>query len=133
MTQNARQILEGLILALLLPWIAPLSESVVVPAHAQTSQVGYDAPGGCYDLDSGGSIAWPGGAPKAYGQVTRFTSSGCSGEPISGPAALDDSEDQASLMLETFCGRFFMLHTHSSSGLRGGRFFVCNNLSYVMQ
>lgn len=66
MTQKSRRILlKGLAVTLPAAWSRPIVESVVLPAHAQTSEPeGCSADSGCYSYDFGGStfsFNWPGG------------------------------------------------------------------------
>jgi hypothetical protein len=64
MTQNSRRaLLKGLAVTLPAAWSRPIVESVVLPAHAQTSE-GCSADAGCYSYTSGErglSFNWPGG------------------------------------------------------------------------
>lgn len=49
--EHRRKILKGLAVTLPAAWSAPLVKSVVLPAHAQTSQC--EAPPGCYTIGAG--------------------------------------------------------------------------------
>lgn len=66
MTQKSRRVLlKGLAATLPAAWSRPIVESVVLPAHAQTSvPAGCSADAGCYSYafaESGFSFNWPGG------------------------------------------------------------------------
>lgn len=78
MSQNSRRrLLQGLVVTLPAAWSRPIVESIVLPAHAQTSPVQCSAEPGCYTVE-GGSFQWPGGTGPA--EVDGFESAGCEGE-----------------------------------------------------
>lgn len=82
MSRNARRrLLQGLAIALPAAWTRPIVESVILPAHAQTSAPGCSAPAGCYVTPEPfgfQSFQWPGGArPFA---VDTFSTVTCEGE-----------------------------------------------------
>ncbi|HSH40935.1 MAG TPA: hypothetical protein VK973_02290 [Arenicellales bacterium] len=77
--RSRRRLLKGLALTLPAAWSRPIVESVVLPAHAQTSVPGCSADPGCYVYnigDSDESFNWPGGAGPET--VELFAGSGCS-------------------------------------------------------
>lgn len=61
MTQNSRRrLLQSLAVTLPVAWSRPVVESIVLPAHAQTSGCGAEP--GCYAIPGPQSFNWPGGA-----------------------------------------------------------------------
>lgn len=84
-TKSRRRVLKGLGLALPAAWARPVVETVVLPAHAQTSSNapatdGCDASEGCYIFE-GGSFSWPGGAGPFF-DVPFYENSECFGTSI---------------------------------------------------
>ncbi len=78
--ESRRRLLMGLGLALPTTWFRPIVETVVLPAHAQTSSPECSAPEGCY-LFEGGSFSWPGGAgPETDLVFYQGEGGGCQGE-----------------------------------------------------
>jgi hypothetical protein len=78
--ESRRKLLKGLALALPAAWTTPVVESIVLPAHAQTSPA-CDAPPGCYDIpEFAQSFDWPGGAGPET--VDVFEELGCEGDPF---------------------------------------------------
>lgn len=74
-----RMILKGLAVTLPTAWTAPLVKSVVLPAHAQTSQC--EAPKHCYIIEGGDrpvSFMWLGGAEART--VTTHFGTNCIGD-----------------------------------------------------
>lgn len=92
-----RRLLKGLAVTLPAAWSAPVVESIILPAHAQTSPAGCGAPEGCYrgtgDAE-GLSIFWPGGAGPDT--ATVFESPNCSGDVLGmGDAVVAESPEAA--------------------------------------
>lgn len=76
--ESRRSLLKGLALTLPVAWTTPVVESIVLPAHAQTSPA-CDAPPGCYDVpEFAQSFNWPGGAGPE--DVRGFEEPGCEGD-----------------------------------------------------
>lgn len=127
MTQKLRRTtLKSLALTLPAAWIAPIVQSVVLPAHAQTSAC--SAPRGCYQYDSTNSFHWPGGAGKAT--VTYYiNSTDCGNETTPTSAGTDSvavaaSTEEASALLG--CDAVAIRSIPTVPELTGGcRFFGC--------
>jgi hypothetical protein len=77
---SRRKLLKGLAVTLPAVWSRPVVESVVLPAHAATTEVGCSALRNCYAFLIGGdpaSIDWPGGTGPTT--VALFMGRGCQG------------------------------------------------------
>lgn len=96
--QDRRRILKGLAVTLPAVWTAPMVKSVVLPAHAQTSQCA--AAAGCYN-EAGAqpfSFYWPGGVGPHT--IVEVQGADCSGSNL-GPGILvvaSSPQEAASLL-----------------------------------
>lgn len=71
-----RTLLKGLAVTLPAAWTRPVVESVILPAHAQTSPSGCSAEAGCYNQtiqtpegEINVSFSWPGGGGPSEGDL----------------------------------------------------------------
>lgn len=68
-------------------WVSPVVESVMLPAHAQTSGV-CSLAAGCYSLEPASYTSWPGGEGPYQNVPGGYTNSNCSGESTGSFSAL---------------------------------------------
>lgn len=62
-------------------WFAPVVQSIVLPAHAQSSPIDCSASADCYHVvGQGVSFLWPGGTGPET--VPLFSGDACEGDPV---------------------------------------------------
>ena len=98
--RSRRRILKSLAITLPAAWSAPLVKSVVLPAHAQTSQC--EAPEGCYLIGIGGGesvyISWAGGTGPHT--APGYQGPGCQGQSAgTGYLIVASSAEEAAALL----------------------------------
>lgn len=81
MSRARRRVLQGLVVTLPAAWTRPVVESLILPAHAQTSPGECTAEAGCYEgtnLVVEFNFLWPGGGGVFTVEV--FDDTACEGE-----------------------------------------------------
>jgi hypothetical protein len=123
MTQESRRALvKGLAVTLPAAWTAPVVESIILPAHAQTSPGGCGAPEGCFRFEDQ-SFSWPGGTGPE--DVVLIDNDDCTGDPMpGGRMVLVESFEAAAQALGPCEGFLEVLATDPSPG-GGCSFFIC--------
>lgn len=124
--KTRRRVLSGLGLAFPAAWIHPVIETVVLPAHAQTS--GCAAPEGCYTFSVVQSFSWPGGMGPF--EVPLFGSNdSCEGDPtftVLVVVAADVAEAAEAFQGFDCPGAAFELPPTTPAPPAGCSFFSCN-------
>lgn len=111
-------------------WARPVVDSVMLPAHAQTSTL-CSIPAGCYVFESDpGSISFPGGTEgSTISPVSYFsTVDDCSGPSLDviGPIAVATTAQDAAVILGIAVGRVLGLNL-ASLPASGCRMWIENN------
>jgi hypothetical protein len=128
-TETRRRLLKGLALTLPAAWSRPIVESVVLPAHAQTSGPGCSADAGCYSLSNvefETSFQWPGGGGAQMAEIFNGTECGDAGEgaqwEVVLAASLAEAQDAAGA-----CRRGYTLQAIDTvpAPPEGCRFYMC--------
>lgn len=130
MTQKSRRtLLKGLAVTLPAAWSRPIVESVVLPAHAQTSEPeGCSADAACYSYAAGGSgrsFNWPGGGGARTLDIIDGRS--CDDSPVATAAVvLAASQAEAeSLVSCDGAGQVLLQIATEPPAPDGCNFFVC--------
>lgn len=132
--ESRRTLLKGLALTLPAAWTTPVVQSVVLPAHAQTSPASSEtspecsASPGCYVVSAGSepeSFSWPGGAGPEV--VDVFANADCDDSGSSSPAlvVVADSLEAAQSQLTCDSGFEVVEVPTEPSPAEGCSFFAC--------
>jgi hypothetical protein len=125
--ESRRKLLKGLAVTLPAAWTTPLVESIVLPAHAETSPGDCSAPADCYafqaNLDDW-SFEWPGGPGPEV--VDIYEGRECSGEPIpvDREVVVAESLEAAQEILTCSFGEVFEIETVPPLD-NGCSFYLC--------
>lgn len=125
--RSRRRLLKGLALTLPAAWSRPIVESVVLPAHAQTSGPGCSADAGCYSFSTDEfetSFQWPGGGGARTVEV--FNGANCSGDSGPWQVVLASSSAEAQEAANA-CPRGYLLQAIDTvpAPPEGCRFYTC--------
>lgn len=125
---NRRTLLKGVAITLPAAWAPPVVNSIVLPAHAQTSPDGCAADADCYAATTADlSFDWPGGSGPFT--VTTFEGAVCGGEPFPGgsvivvAASFEEAVD--ALSCDDLAEGFEAFPLETVPPLTGCSFFVC--------
>lgn len=92
-----RRFIKGVAIALPAAWARPVVETVVLPAHAQTSPP-CSADADCYTVGDN-SFLWPGGTGPFF--VSVYTNTTCDGSSIEVETVVASSLEEATALLDS--------------------------------